>query len=183
MKPAPLNADPEARAALREAMDALDLAQASGLAWAVAEAHLGLARNYRQLGETGFALALLQQGLAAAQGADQRVELLCQCVGTLAEQAEQLEAGRPSARNAASSAARDAAREHIAEASRLAARVADPHWEVKVLLHLSDVLDRFGDHGDAVQLQNRAMRLLQRPGSGASADPLPLASLGRLADA
>lgn len=180
MKPAPLNADPEARAALREAMDALDLAQASGLAWAVAEAHLGLARNYRQLGEPGFALALLLQGLAAAQGADQRVELLCHCVGTLAEQAERLEAGR--ARNTAASAARDAAREHIAEASRLAARVADPHWEVKVLLHLSDVLDRFGDHDDALQLQNRAMRLLQRPGSASAADPLPLASLGRLAD-
>jgi tetratricopeptide (TPR) repeat protein len=178
MMPAPLNADPDARAALREAMDALDLAQASGLAWAVAEAHLGLARHYRQLGEPGFALTLLLQGLAAAQGADQRVELLCYCIGTLAEHAEQLEASHPSA----ASAARDSAREHIAEAGRLAARVADPHWEVKVLLHLSDVLDRFGDHDDALQLQHRAMRLMQRPGSRSAADPLQLASLGRLAD-
>ena len=34
--------------------------------------------------------------------------------------------------------AREAARDHIFEASSLAARVADPRWEVTVLLHLSD---------------------------------------------
>ena len=40
------------------------------------------------------------------------------------------------------------------------ARVADPQWEIKVLLRVSDVLDRCGDHDDAVELQSRAMRLM-----------------------
>ena len=64
----------------------------------------------------------------------------------------------------------------------LAARVADPRWEVTVLLHLSDVLDRFGDRDDAVNLQTRALRLMSSAGSSAAPDPMWLPGLGRLAD-
>ena len=73
------------------------------------------------------------------------------------------------------------ARLNDVEASTLAGRVADPSWEVQVLLRISDVLDRCGDRDDAVQLQTRALRLM----SGAAAeavDPALLPSLGRLAD-
>lgn len=179
MSPTPLIADTAARAALRDAIAALEVAQASGQAWAVAEAHLGLARCYAQLGALGFAGSLLAQALASAPGLDQRVELLCERISTLAEQAERLEASRAGSGRAA----REAARDHIFEAGSLAARVADARWEVKVLLHLSDVLDRFGDRDDAVQLQTRALRLMQAPGGESAIDPLQLAGLGRLADA
>ena len=37
-----------------------------------------------------------------------------------------------------------------------------PHWEIKVLLRASDVLDRCGDHDDAITLQTRAMELMVR---------------------
>lgn len=178
MKPTAMHADPATRDALRQAIAALEAAQHSGLGWAMAEAQLGLARCYSGLGALPFALALLEQGLACAQGVDQRVELLCERISLLARQAEQQEAqregsGRP---------AREAARDHIFEASGLAARVADPRWEVTVLLHLSDVLDRFGDRDDAVLLQTRALKLMQPQAAEPSVDPLQVASLGRLAD-
>ncbi len=178
MNRTPLHADPAARDALCECIAALEAAQASGLAWAVAEAQLGLARCYSHMGALGFALALLEQGLAAAQGLDQRVELLCERIRTLARHAQELEAQTPGSGRSA----RETARDHIFEATGLVARVADPRWEVKVLLQLSDVLDRFGDRDDAVHLQTRALRLMQRPGGESAIDPSQLASLGRLAD-
>lgn len=54
----------------------------------------------------------------------------------------------------------DRARDHAFEAAGLAAHVTDPHWEVKLLLRASDVLDRCGDHDDAVLLQQRALVLM-----------------------
>lgn len=178
MNPAPLLTNPATREALGQAIGALEVAQRSGQAWALAEAHLGLARAYSALGAQSFALALLEQGLTFAHGPDQRVELLCERVTALAQHSAELEAqqtgnGRPW---------REAARDHIFEASRLAANVADARWEVKVLLHLSDVLDRFGDRDDAVNLQTRALRLMQHPGGESAIDPSQLVSLGRLAD-
>ena len=173
-----LHADNKTREGLREAIAALETALRSGHGWAVAEAHLGLARCYNVLGELSFALALLEKGLAYAQGVDQRVELLCERISTLAQHAAQLEAQR----TGHGRATRELARDHIFEASRLAGGVADPRWEVKVLLHLSDVLDRFGDRDDAVNLQTRALRLMQHPGGESAIDPSQLASLGRLAD-
>lgn len=173
----PLHVDPAARDGLDAAMAALDVARASGHAWAIAEAHLGLARWYSAAGALPFSLALLESGLAAVHSLDQRVELLCEHVTTLARQADELEqrctgSGR---------SVRDVAREHIFEAGSLAARVADPGWEAQVLLHLSDVLDRFGDHADATRLQARALRRMAGSG-GEGPDPHHLPGLGRLAD-
>jgi hypothetical protein len=175
----PLPDDKASRRALRDAIAALDLTMSTGQAWAIAEARLGVSRCYRMLGALPMALALLELGLQCAQGTDQRVELLVERISVLAEHAEALEAqGRGCGRNA-----RDAAREHVFEAARLTARVADPRFEVTVLLHLSDVLDRFGDRDDAVNLQTRALRLMSGPTAGAAPDPALLPGLGRLADA
>ena len=59
-----------------------------------------------------------------------------------------------------SHAALERTRDWAFEATGLAGHVADPQWEIKVLLRISDVLDRCGDHDDAVELQSRAMRLM-----------------------
>lgn len=179
MKPTPVIHDNAAREGLRDAIAALEVAQASGLACAVAEAHPSLARCHAQLGAPGLAISLLGQALAHAAGLNQRVELLCEGIGVLAEQADQQEAERASSGRTA----REATRDHIFEASGLAARVPDPRWEVKVLLHLSNVLDRFGHRNDAVHLQTRALRPMQALGGESATDPRRLAKLGRLADA
>jgi hypothetical protein len=53
----------------------------------------------------------------------------------------------------------DRARGHAIEAAGLAGHATDPHWELKLLLRASDVLDRCGDHADALHLQQRALLL------------------------
>ena len=50
--------------------------------------------------------------------------------------------------------------------------MSDPQWEIRVLMRASDVLDRCGDHDDAVLLQQRAMVLMGL--HNAAADPAPL---------
>ncbi len=73
-------------------------------------------------------------------------------------------------------------RDHAFEAATLAHRVADGHWEAKVLMRVGEVLERCGDRDDAVLLQTRALRLMSGSLSGAAPDPAWLPSLGRLAD-
>ena len=162
MNPTDQHCDPHAREALYSAIQALEAAQRSGQAGAMAEAHLGLARCYKGLGAPAAALAMLSHGLACAPGTDQRVELLCERIALLADlaQAQQAQAqgqGR---------AAQEEARDHIFEAAGLAARVADASWEVTVLLQLSDMLNRLGDHEDAAELQSRAVQLMAGDESG-----------------
>ena len=55
---------------------------------------------------------------------------------------------------------RDTARDHGFEAAQLALRSADPQWEITVLLRISDLFDRLGDHDDAIALQCRAVELM-----------------------
>lgn len=57
-------------------------------------------------------------------------------------------------------AARRRARQHAHEAAALAGGTSDPQWELKLLLRASDVLDRCGQHDEALQMQQRAMLLL-----------------------
>lgn len=180
MQPTPLNLDPASRALLQRSLHALERARKNGQGWALAEAQLGLARWYRERGELDFSCALLESGLTAAPGLDQRVELHCEIINVLAQQS----AGCEAQANGSGRPARDSARQHIFKASMLAAHLADTAWEAKVLLHLSDILDCFGDRDEAVHLQNRALQLM-----GSSIDGFPQAfnphlvpGLGRLAD-
>jgi len=86
--------------------------------------------------------------------------------------------------------ARERARDQAFEAARLAGQTTDPHWEIKVLLRASDVLDRCGDHDDAVHIQQRALVLMglhtpeaaddTQPPLDVGHDPLRLAAPGRL---
>ena len=146
------------RAALCQAIEALERAQASGQCWPLAEAHLQIGRCYRALDALPSALTMIDRALSWARAtgaADHTVDLLCELVETLAEQAQQQER----ARRGSGRRARDRARDHVFEATGLAAHVADPAWQVTVLLRLSDVLDHFGDRADATLLQVRALRL------------------------
>jgi tetratricopeptide (TPR) repeat protein len=148
-----------ARSALREAAAALDVAERyrHPLEMCLALAQLG--RCHRALQAHAAAESYFVQALRWAHtlgAADQAVEILCLLAEAGCVQAEQLEAEDPRRAHAALERMRD----HAFDAARLAARVADPQWEIKVLLRISDVLDRCGDHDDAIELQSRAMRLM-----------------------
>jgi tetratricopeptide (TPR) repeat protein len=148
-----------ARSALREAAKALDLAERHQQPLEMSLALAQMARCYRALNALGPAEWHLQQALGWARvlgAADQAVEILCLLAETRCALAEQLV--EDDAR--ASHAALERMRDGIFEATSLAGHVADPEWEIKVLLRVSDVLDRCGDHDDAVELQARAMRLM-----------------------
>ncbi len=69
--------------------------------------------------------------------------------------------------------ARERARDHAFEAARLANLVIDPQWEIRVLMRASDVLDRCGDHDDAVLLQQRALVLMGLHNATADANRSP----------
>jgi tetratricopeptide (TPR) repeat protein len=148
----------QTRATLRSALEALERSQAEARPWALAEAHRRVALAYAAMKAWPSALAMLEAALrwARAVGAgDQVVDLLCSAVEMHAAESDALELDeRGSGR-----LSRERARDLVFETTRLAARVADPRWEVTVLLRLSDVLDRFGDRDDATQLQVRALQL------------------------
>jgi hypothetical protein len=180
MNPSPMHLDEASHHALQQSLQALRVARQAGQGWAIAESYLGLARWYRDHDELGFSLSLLETGLAAAPGLDQRVELHCEIVSVLAQQSASLESAAPGRGRTA----RNSARQHIFKASMLANHLADNAWEAKVLLHLADILDRFGDRDDAVHLQNRALQLMGHSleGMPQKFNPHLVPELGRLAD-
>jgi hypothetical protein len=156
--------DGAARDALRQAMRQLSDAesrtgpsQAATLCHALTEA----ARALAGLHAYGPAESYLAQALrwAAVLGSpDLRADLQCalaEVATNAADLAQALGESGPASRQA-----RDRARDHAFEAAQLAAQTSDPHWEVKLLLRASDVLDRCGDHDDAVQMQQRALVLM-----------------------
>lgn len=148
-----------ARTALRQAAAALDTAERGKQPLEMSLALAQMARCYRGLQAFGPAEWYLEQALAWARtlGAiDQSVEILCLLAESSCSLAE-LHA-RDDARRAR--AALERTRDRAFEVGHLAGRVADRQWEIKVLLRISDVLDRCGDHEDAMGLQSRAMRLM-----------------------
>lgn len=154
-----------ARDALREAAAALDMAERYKQPLEMSLALAQMARCYRALQALGPAETYLRQALGWARtlgAADQATEILCLLAETCCAAAE-LQSDEESRRG---HAALERTRDCAFEAASLAAHVADPAWEIKVLLRISDVLDRCGDHDDAVELQSRAMRLMY----GAHAD-------------
>jgi len=151
--------DSPARSALREAAAALDVAERFQQPLEMCLALAQMARCYRALQAPGAAELYLERawGWARTLGAaDQGVEILCLLAETNCALAEADEGDRAMDAHAAL----DRARDWAFEAARQAAQVADPHWEIKALLRISDVLDRCGDHEDAALLQSRAMRLM-----------------------
>ena len=157
-----------ARTALREAAAALDLAERHLQPLEMCLALAQMARCYRALQALGPAELTLERALGWARllGADdQAVDILCLLAETCCAVAE-LHATDDSRR---SHAALERTRDWAFEAAGLAAHVTDPQWEIKVLLRVSDVLDRCGDHDDAVELQSRAVRLMY--GEHATSEP------------
>lgn len=156
---------------LRQAL--LQLAEAE--AEAEAEAHsrgaLRLSRLCQAHKSVAVALSRLQSysaaqdhlasalSLATALGAiDFQADLQCGLaeVATSAhEQSRSLGAPKGTLR-----AARERCRELALDAAGLAALTTDTHWEIRVLLRASDVLDRCGKHDDAAVLQRQAMVLM-----------------------
>lgn len=160
--PAPTR--PQDRAPERDALDAairaLDAAEARQRPVDMVRALTQVGHGYRALAEGAAAERYLQQALRWARtlgGVDASVDLLCDLSELAVEQATDPALDRAEAR-----AARDRARDHGFEAATLARQCADPAWEVTVLLRVSDVLDRCGDHDDAVALQCRAIDLIAR---------------------
>jgi tetratricopeptide (TPR) repeat protein len=165
-----------AREALREAAAALDVAERYLQPLEMSLALAQMARCYRALQALAPAEACLERALGWARtlgAADQAVEVLCLLAETRCALAEHHEAAEDSRRH---HGALERTRDCAFEATTLAAHVADPQWEIKVLLRISDVLDRCGDHDDAVQLQSRAMRLMYGPHAGPLAIDAPSAS-------
>jgi hypothetical protein len=157
-----------ARTALRQAAAALDRAEQFHQPLEMALALAQMARCYRGLQALGPAEWYLERALAWALtlgSIDQSVEILCLLAETSCALAEGH--GRKDARRR--HAALERTRDRVFEVAGLAGRVADPEWEIKVLLRISDVLDRCGDHDDAVELQSRAMRLMYGPHATAEA--------------
>jgi len=157
-----------ARSALREAAAALDLAERYQQPLEMSLALAQMARCYRALQALGPAELYLERALSWARtlgAADQAVEILCLLAETSCSMAELL--AQDDSRR--SHAALERTRDWAFEAAGLAAHVTGPQWEIKVLLRVSDVLDRCGDHDDAVELQSRAMRLMYGPHAGPDA--------------
>jgi hypothetical protein len=169
-------ADPEALETLRLSCEVLEQAQRCGRPAVMAQAALGVACCWRGLHETDAAVHYLQRALAwarVAQAHDAVVEVLCELCDVLAQQAQ--DERDPGIAHAT----RERVRDIVFEVAGRAAHVADGDWEVKVLLHVSDVLNRLGDHDDASTLQARALRLMS--GAPVRHDPSVLPSIGRLA--
>lgn len=149
------------RDALRTAVEELDDAEAAGEPARLSQALAEMARCHHQAGALSEADWYARRGLVVARGlgaADASVDALCMLAELSFERAENLDAQEDAPR--AVHRLRDAARDQAFEAARLAQRAADPQWEINVLLRVSDLFDRMGDHDDAIALQCRALGLI-----------------------
>jgi tetratricopeptide (TPR) repeat protein len=150
-----------ARVALDLAVRRLDAAEQQREPVEMTEALAGLSRCYRSMAAWSPALDYMQQALRwahVAGSAPLRVDLLCELAELAVSTADAILAPEgPEAR-----AAHECARDHAFEAARMAVHAADAQWEIQVLLRVSDVLDRCGDHDDAITLQTRALTLISQ---------------------
>jgi len=159
-----------AREALRAAVAGLDAAEAAAEPARLSQALADVSRCHRELGGLAEADWYARRGLSVARGlgaADASVDALCGLAELSLERADRLD-GNDEGRGARR--LRDAARDHAFEATRLARHAADPQWEVTVLLRVSDLFDRLGDHEDAIALQCRALSLITGADPAASVE-------------
>jgi hypothetical protein len=148
------------RQALRDAVSALDVAEAAGEPARLSQALALVARCHREAGALAEADWYAKRGLQVARrlgAVDASVDALCEVAELALERAERLDE-QDETRGA--HRLREATRDSAFEAAELAQRAADPQWEVTVLLRVSDLFDRMGDHEDAIALQCRAVGLM-----------------------
>ncbi len=148
------------RQALQLAMRVLDLAEVYRKPHDMCQATAQVARCLKAMGDYASAEAFFKQAFgwtAQVHGVDAQVDLLCELAEVTCTLAETTAHDGDSR---AWHAALERARDHAFEAAGLATRTADSHWQVKVLLRASDVLNRCGDHEDAANMQDRAITLL-----------------------
>jgi tetratricopeptide (TPR) repeat protein len=149
---------------LRLSVRLLEMARVRNRPSEVAQAHAQVGRCYKALAAWPTAQSYLEQGIRWAHLAgsvDLAVDLTCDLAEVACSAAESQE----NCDSLAAHHAMEAARDHAFEAARMAGQSADPHWEVKVLLRVSEVLDRCGDHDDAISLQTRALTLISHDAS------------------
>lgn len=165
------------RQALQLAMRVLDLASVYAKPHDMTQANSQVARCLKASDDLASAETYLDKALCWAHlvpGVDTRIDVLCELAEVTSAQFEGIDDSEPATRQACL----ERARAHAFEAAELASHSADSHWEVKVLLRVSDVFNRCGDHDDAAQIQNRAMTLLglqpaeDLPGSEPRSDAL-----------
>jgi hypothetical protein len=152
--------DDQARIDLRQAVCALDAAEAAADPAQLSQALAEVSRCHRAVGALAEADWYAKRGLAVARtigAVDASVDALCHLGELALERAERLDE-QDETRGA--HRLRDAVRDHGYEAAQLARHTADPQWEVTVLLRVADLFDRLGDHEDAIALQCRAMGLM-----------------------
>jgi hypothetical protein len=160
-----------ARAALTAALAELDVAELTARPLPMSHALAQLARCYRRMGEHEVAAQCLRRACSWAGllgAADSRLDLLCELAETLLEASTTHDDDVQHARRL-----REQTRDHCFEVSRLCGHCADPQWEVTVLLRVSDVLDRCGDHDDAIALQCRALQLIAQHAVADTSEPEP----------
>lgn len=155
------SADADPQRTLKQAMSALDHAEQDASPDAVIPALVQAAYAYRSLGAPAIADWYLRKaiGAARAHGTMQSIVTVLCASADLAAAVANTKAGCD---NDTRRSARDRARDHGFEAALLAAQSEDAGWEIDVLMQVSDVLDRCGDHDDAVALQCRVLELINR---------------------
>jgi hypothetical protein len=168
------------RSSLRDALQALDAAAATPQPFTMSEALAEVGRSYALLQALPSAICNLEQSLRWAWltgSNDLAADRLCELCELRVRHADELacsdDAGPEAGVAAQRQAARAAARDDAFAAAAIASRVADPQWAIKLLLRVSDALDRCGDHGDAAAFQCRALELMSRE-PAADADPAPV---------
>ena len=153
--------DGPARQALALALRTLDMAQPRQQPADMAIALDLVARSLKALGALTAAEGYLLEARRWAlllPGQDALVDLECALAELAGAQADAAGAATDDATMRRGARAR--ARTHALAAAGLAGRTSDSQWEVKVLLRISEVLDRCGHHDDAASMQNRAISLM-----------------------
>ena len=151
-----------ARQSVRKAMVALDAAESAGEPARLSQCLAQAGQRFREAGALAEAAWYAQRGLQLARSlsaVDASVDALCELAELAFERStrfDEVDEPRGAER------LRDNARDHGFEAAQLALRSADPQWEITVLLRVSDLFDRLGDHDDAIALQCRAVGLMTR---------------------
>ncbi|MBL8340447.1 MAG: hypothetical protein JNL30_03175 [Rubrivivax sp.] len=180
------------RQRLRRACAVLDLAELSSQPYAMSQALAEVARCHRELAaeasaENYFVSAVRWARLCGS--VDHVADLLCEAadaaVRLAAANTRAPEAGASPGQTAgfggrAGHSAHERARDRAFEASQLAGQLSDPSCEARLLMRVGELLERCGDHADALQMQLRA---LDRMGGVAPRDASRLSGFGRLADA